>query len=324
MPRVSEAWTLSDGHAGNVRQAQALAVAMGIPARDWTLHAHAPWRWLSPRRLPGATQAFGAEFARAASQPPAVAIGCGRQAALATRLLRDRGARAVQILDPRIATRHWDVVVAPEHDGLRGGNVVTLLGSLHPVSDAWLGAARAAFAEFARLPQPRTAVLVGGPTTHLRIAPREFDAWLAIVRDVVEREGGSVLATASRRTPQAFVEAMRRRFDGLPGLVWAGSVDGRNPYAALLGWADRVVCTADSVNMLSEAAATHVPVHVAGLDRVQGRPGRFAAALRERGRGRAIDASLQAFACEALRETPRIAAAVRERFGLGQSGRSAT
>src|SRR5699024_11471290 len=67
----------------------------------------------------GARHAFGADFAAALSAPPALAIGCGRQAALATRLVRDTGARAVQILDPRLDPSHWDLVIAPEHDGLR-------------------------------------------------------------------------------------------------------------------------------------------------------------------------------------------------------------
>src|SRR5690606_41654848 len=130
-------WTLTDGHAGNLRQALSLAAALGLEsARNWSLEPRAPWRWAAPRRLPGAGIAFGSGFATALREaPPALAIGCGRQAALSTRLLREAGARAVQILDPRIDPAHWDLVVAPEHDGLAGPNVVTLLGSLNPVDD---------------------------------------------------------------------------------------------------------------------------------------------------------------------------------------------
>ena len=109
--------------------------------------------------LPGATHAFGTTFHALQMQAPAVAIGCGRQAALATRLLRARGSRTIQILDPRLDPAHWDLVIAPEHDGLAGANVLTLLGSLNPVDDAWLADARTAFPAFAHLPSPRTAVL---------------------------------------------------------------------------------------------------------------------------------------------------------------------
>jgi mitochondrial fission protein ELM1 len=313
----TNAWTLSDGHAGNVRQAQALAQAMALPeVQDWALQARAPWRWLAPRCLPGAERAFGDDFAQAMATPPQLAIGCGRQAALATRLLHRRGALSVQILDPRIATRHWDVIIAPEHDGLRGGNVIIVLGSLHPVDDLWLAAARPQFDCFAELPQPRTAVLVGGASAHAAFDARAMSQWLDVLAARIAQEGGSVLATASRRTPETARALLRTALGQLPGVVWCDERDGANPYAGLLGWADRIVCTADSVNMLSEAAATNVPVFVAGIDALGGRPRRFVESLLKTGRVQPFDDALAPFAVTPLRETARVAAEVRARLQL--------
>lgn len=315
MQQRPDAWTLSDGHAGNVRQAQALAAAMGIPAvREWTLRPRAPWRWFSPRQLPGARGAFGDEFMRALACPPHLAIGCGRQAALATRLVRHEGARAVQILDPRIDPRHWDIVVAPAHDGLRGDNVITLLGSLHPVDDLWLAAARQQFAAFARLPQPRTAVLLGGASAHGTFDANALSRGLDGLCAQLRSEGGSVLATSSRRTPEAARRMLREKLGEFPGRVWCGDSDGANPYAGLLGWADRIICTADSVNMLSEAAATHAPVFAAGIDSVTGRPRRFVDSLLALGRVHAFDEFPAPFPVTPLRETARVAAEVRARL----------
>jgi hypothetical protein len=317
---IDATWTLTDGHAGNVRQAAALASALGRMAQDWILEPRAPWRWLAPRRLPGARGAFGPDFATAlglgADVLPQLAIGCGRQAALATRLLRGRGTKTVQILDPRIAPRHWDLVVAPEHDGLRGSNVVTMLGSLNPVDDLWLAAARRDFAALGEWPGPRTAVLLGGASAHARFDEDFHEDLLDQLAGRVKRDGGSVLATASRRTPPAVVARMRERLGGLPGVVWTGAEDGPNPYPGLLGWADRIVCTADSVNMLSEACATDVPVFVAGADRLHGRPRRFVDSLLGCGRLRTIDGVLASYPLTPLRETARVAAEVQARLGL--------
>lgn len=309
------AWTLTDGAAGNVRQAEALAAAMGARATAWTLQARAPWRWAAPRCLPGARQAFGPAFATALEQPPPLVIGCGRQAALATRLARANGARAVQILDPRLDPTYWDLLVVPSHDRLRGDNVIPVIGSLHPVDDLWLAAARRDFAHLGTLPGPRTAVLVGGATHGGDFDLGDFDRWLAALVAHVRDEGGSVLATTSRRTPAAAVERLQARFDGVPGVLWTGSSANAepNPYPGLLGWADRIVCTADSVNMLSEAAATNVPVYVAG--KAQGRPLRFVEQLQALGRVRPLTAQPESFAATALRETARVAAEVRQRLG---------
>ena len=310
-------WTLSDGHAGNRRQACALAAALRVGvAEEHVLQPHIPWRWAAPRKWLGAPHAFGAEFSAALRAPPALAIGCGRQAALATRLLRERGASAVQILDPRLDPRHWDLVIAPEHDDLRGDNVITLLGSINPVDAAWLAQARDRFAAFAQLPRPRTALLLGGDSAHARFGRMAFEVLASRLEVALARDGGSVLVTTSRRTPRDLREALRHRYDETPGVVWQGPEDGENPYPGLLAWADRIVCSPDSVNMMSEACATAAPVFVFDPARVSGRPRRFIDALLQRGRVRAMDSELMPFPVEPLRETARVAAEVRARLDL--------
>ena len=309
---------ISDGRAGNARQAEALALALAddAPVSTLTLAPRAPWRWFAPRRLPGAKDAFGPDFARLLDTAPGIAIGCGRQAALATRLLRARGWRVVQILDPRLDPHHWDAVVVPEHDRLRGDNVLTLLGGLHPVDDAWLARAREAFAAFGDLPGPRTAVLLGGSSAHARFNRMAFEVMAAKLEAVLAQDGGSVLLTTSRRTDPELVAALAHRYDGTPGVVWRGPDDGPNPYPGLLAWADRIVCSPDSVNMVSEACATRVPVFVFDPGRVRGRPRAFLDALLASGRIHEMDATLAAFDVEPLRECTRVAEALRARLGL--------
>ena len=313
---AGQAWILSDGNAGNVRQAQSLAAALGLLPLEWTLQSRAPWRWLAPRCLPGAQGAFGDGFAEALATPPALAIGCGRQAALATRLLHARGTKTVQVLDPRLATSHWDIVVAPTHDRLVGANVVTLLGSLHPVDDAWLARARDMFPALGQLPGPRTTLLVGGPTSAARFDRAALDGWFDTVAAAVAAEGGSLLVSASRRTPAGMRARLRERCLPAGATCWFDDSDGPNPYPGMLAWADRIVCTPDSVNMLSEACATTAPVFVADPHCVRGRIGGFLDALAGAGRVRRLDGPLDAFATQPLRETARVAAEVRQRLAL--------
>lgn len=306
---------LHDGLAGHRRQGLALARALDPAAVEQALALPAPWAWAAPRRLPGAAAAFGPAFARVLAAPPPLAVGVGRRAALATRLLRARGTRVVQVLDPRLDPAHWDLVVAPEHDGLHGDNVITLCGSLHPVDAAWLAAARAATPAFAALPGPRIALLLGGPTRAVRFDRGAFEVMAArLERWIAAGQVGSLMVLGSRRTPPALAAIARARWPELPGPRWFTEADGANPYDTALAWADAIIASPDSVNMVSEACATTAPVFVPEPARATGRVRRFLEALQERGRIRAMGPSLEVFEATPLRETARVADLVRARL----------
>lgn len=316
-----DCWVITDDAAGNQRQALALAEMLGLPIHHLQLEPRSPWSWLAPRLTAGAQLALsGAQRQQFAPPWPAVAIGCGRSSALYTRLLRPLSGRAcytVQILDPRIDPAHWDTVIAPRHDQLQGANVLTPLGSLNPVDDAWLQDGREADPAFAELPRPRVGVLLGGPRKGITFDQAYIDALTGQLLARQRREGGSLLVLASRRTPPVLVERVREQLAGVPGLVWSGHDDGSNPYPGVLGWADRLVVTPDSVNMLSEACAVGCPVHTFVMGTLPDKIERFHRELRGAGRLHALDALAEA-PRQPLRETAAIAAMLRERIEARQ------
>lgn len=304
---------VTDGHAGNRRQAEALAHALGhVDVPHITLQPSWLARTFAPRCFPGDAHALGDAYHQTLVAPPLLTIGCGRQAALATRLLRRAGSRVIQILDPRIDARHWDRVIVPTHDPLRGDNVLSMLGSLHDVDDVWLAKARRDFPQLANFPAPRIAFLVGGPSKHWTMSTSDFSRALIDLSKAVTMRGGSLLVTASRRTPLAW-QAMLRESGA--ALVWCDDSDGPNPYRGLLGWADAIVCTADSVNMISEASATTAPVYIIGGDHLQGRPRAFLDDLLTLGRVRPFDQTWPTSPITPLRESARIAEALRDWLG---------
>lgn len=317
--RRRRAWVLSDGAAGNENQARALALALGLDFECLRLAPRAPWRWLAPRCLPGAMRGFDPSLARRLHGPwPDLVIGCGRQAALAVRLVAHASAgacRSVQILDPRIAPRHYSAVLAPQHDRLRGPNVIALLGGLNRVDDAWLAQARAEFSGFQALPGPRHALLLGGPSAALRLERHYWNSLVKQLRATLQAQGGSLLLTSSRRTPAWLRQAARAELADWPGQQWHGPEDGRNPYAGMLAWADAIVVTPDSVNMLSEAAATRVPVFFHAPHGVRGKVGAFVASLQARGRIQPLGQAWRMQPVEPLRETARVAAQLARMLG---------
>jgi uncharacterized protein len=317
MASAPTTWVLTDGRIGNERQALALARGLAVvEPRVWRLDARKPWRWMAPRKLPGNRRAFGDEFLHALRKPPTLAIGCGRQAALATRLLRDAGARSVQILDPRLGSRHWDAVIVPEHDRLRGPNVVTTLGGLHEVDADWLAQARARFPQFARLHSPRALLLLGGPVADVPLDEAWWSRTVEVLRTRHLLHGGSLSICASPRTPTWMVESARHDLSDLHGAHWLVSQDGPNPYPGLLGWAEDIIASPDSVNMISEACATSARVSIAAPELANGRHASFLRSLAERKRVVALGTELaEDEPATPLVELPRVVAAVRALLG---------
>ncbi|HEY1798364.1 MAG TPA: mitochondrial fission ELM1 family protein [Stellaceae bacterium] len=300
-------WVLHDGKAGMASQSLGLAEATGFPYVEKVLDIRPPWAWLPP-------QLWIAPLAAAGLSPPwpDAVIGCGRLAAApALAIRRASGGKcvAVQIQDPRIGRGEFDLMVVPEHDSYRGERVEVSLGAIHRVKPDKLAAERARFPQFEALPHPIVAVLIGGANRAYRFRPDRLGAIAEQIAAAVRAAGGSVLATASRRTASEGIALLRDRLAGLPGEVWDNT--GDNPYYAYLATADHVLVTADSVSMISEAAATGKPVHIIALDGGDAKFSRFHAAMSEAGIARPFSGALDTWSYTPPDDTARAGAAVR-------------
>jgi mitochondrial fission protein ELM1 len=254
---------LGSGKAGHEANARGVAEALGAPFE---------WRRVDPRKLFVWLAPFGPadpkDRAGGAGSPlsepfPDIVIACGRATVPYVRALkRAGGARvfAVFLQDPRFARASMDLIWVPEHDRLRGPNVIATLTSPHPFSPRRLAAARAApDSRLAGLPRPRCAVVLGGPSGAQHFTPADV-ARLREATQAIVAQGFSVMATPSRRTPPELLNAVRKGLGAAPGFVWDGT--GDNPYASILALADAALVTGDSANMVGEATATGAPVYV--------------------------------------------------------------
>lgn len=310
---LPEVWALHDSKAGMRSQVLGLAEATGLPFVEKALRVRRPWAWLPP-------QVWLAPLAAVADQGwplrppwPRLVIGCGRNtAAPALAIRRAAGGRtlAVQIQDPRIGRDAFDLMVVPAHDRLRGKRVVVTAGAVHRVTPERLAEALRGFPALTALPRPVVGVLLGGANRAYRFDPTRLGAIAAAIAAAVRRCGGSVVATPSRRTGAAGLAALREHLGSLPGEIWDGA--GTNPYYAYLAIADALLVTADSVSMISEAAATGKPVHVIALPGGDRKFARFHERMQRAGVTRPFVGDIEAWSYAPLDDTARAGAAVRE------------
>ena len=224
----------------------------------------------------------------------------------------------MQVQNPDVALDKFDLVIAPDHDRLRGGNVFRTLGSLHGVTGATLDSARARFADaVAALPHPLVAVLLGGNNAVYRldaaVATRLADSLAALAG-----AGKGLAITASPRTSREAVavitDRLSRELARGQAVFWDGT--GDNPYLGYLAHADTLLVTGDSVNMVSEAAATGKPVHVVELAGGSDKFRRFHAAMAQAGITRPFTGALEHWSYTVPDDTAQAAAEIHRRLRL--------
>jgi uncharacterized protein len=308
-------WVLHDGKPGMRSQALGLAEATGLRFVEKRLLVRRPWAWLPPQLWLAPLHAARGQVL--APPWPDLVIGCGRNTvAPALAIRRASGGRtlAAQIQDPRLGRGEFDLLFVPEHDRLRGPRIVVTAGAIHRVTQERLAAERRRFPALERLPRPIIGVLIGGANRAYRPDPGQLGTVVDAIAAAVRRRGGSIIATPSRRTGAAGTALLRERLAGLPGEIWDGST-GDNPYYAYLAVADALLVTADSVSMVSEAAATGKPVHIIEMPGRGGGDAKFArfhVAMRQAGVTRPFRGEIECWSYAPPDDNVRAGAALSE------------
>ena len=263
-------WLLMGNRAGDNSQVVGLGEALGWPLVEKRFAYQAYEKVVN---LPYGAHLLGvrqSESDRIEPPWPDLVISAGRKNEPIARYIRKQAARdghhvrLIHVGRPWAKVETWDLVVTtPQYRLPDLPNVVHNETPLHRVTRERLDEDAKAWRDrVAHLPQPLIAVLAGGNS-----GPYPFDRAsgerLARMADELASElGGSLLVTTSARTLPETVDAMFSNIQS-PSILYEWKKDDpENPFFAFLGLADRVIVTADSVSMMTEACATGRPVYL--------------------------------------------------------------
>ena len=316
--RALTCWVVTDGRAGIEAQAQGLAEAIArlrpIEIARKRVAVRALWNRL-PRFIWGDPFSLVSAAGDDLAPPfPDLWIGCGRLSVPFSIAAKRRSPTTfvVQLQNPRARSDLFDLVIAPEHDGLAGGNVLSIVGSttrgLHSgrvVTDHNNSGA--------------VAVLIGGPNRAFRMTRADAEA-IGEQLQKLAATGARLLVTTSRRTPADAAAMLEQKLKRVAEIFWRADCGEKaaNPFPEMIQGASAIVVTEDSVNMAVEAAATGSPVYILRLAR---KP--FASAVKfdafhqslaARGVSRYLGGVLDRWSYAPLNETVRAAEEVSRRL----------
>ncbi|HEX9780908.1 MAG TPA: ELM1/GtrOC1 family putative glycosyltransferase [bacterium] len=326
---------ISDGKAGHAKQSRALVEALaearpGVSARTVVIRfrsrAARVWCTLWSLLAPGGWGADGclrltltAESSRVLRASYAdLVLSCGSTTAPVALLWRAvLGAKAAAIMTPApVPPRRFDLVIAPRHDVHAGArNVVRIDGAISRLGEETLTRARERLASHPGFRRPAArahegpmiALLVGGNTPEHELSAAFAESLAGHVLGICEELGGGCLVTTSRRTPppaERALEARLRRHPACRLLVLASRDPLEQTMEGILGMADLVIVTGESISMVSEACASGRRVLVVEPPRRDGRTGGAA-------KSRRFLSTLEAEGYLAVHPVPELAHAAR-------------
>lgn len=315
MKKTPSLWIVTEGLAGTENQCLGVAECLQDYYPDLQPHVmqialREPWKKFSP--FLGFEQWWS--FDPILVPPwPDILITSGRKAIAASRFVKkvsEEKSFTLHIQDPRIKSDAFDLVAVPEHDSLRGENVLVTAAAPNRVTPKRLERAQSKFMQYDLLKSPRVAVLIGGDSKTHKMTRKIAKRMITDLEKIADQ--ASLMITVSRRTPDFVLEKLKKAFPKPRHTIYDGG--GENPYFALLAYADFIIATNDSASMISEAATTGKPVYMVPLKGESAKFERFYSALKERGILRDFGGALEKWSYSPLNDAKAVAAALHERY----------
>lgn len=298
-------WVITEGMIGTENQCLGVCDALNIKPEVFQIGLRQPWKTLTPWLGFERSHSFIPEL----SPPwPDILITAGRKAIAASRYIKrlsnDR-TLTIHLQHPKTNPNQFDLVAAPFHDNLTGNNVIVTDGAPNRITPKQLELAKEKWHPISGDKQ-KIAVLIGGNSRTHTLTQERMDK----VIDQLLQVDAHLMITASRRTGDENLERLKNAMKNTSHFLWDGA--GDNPYHAMLGHADSIIVTEDSVSMVSDATTTGKPTYIIPLDGSSKRFDRFHKHMETIGATKPFNGNLTPYTYEAINDAEKIAKAIKQ------------
>ena len=302
---------LTEGMHGMISQVEGLAKALDLDFIHEKIELNNFWKLIPPKITPIQNFVFKNDIMKDFN----IVISCGRKSVIPSIFLKKKFKDKiinVHIQDPKVSLSNFDFVVAPEHDGLRGKNVIASIGAIHYLRDNELD-------ENMSYLKPRlnkekiVTLIVGGPNQYYDYKTIEVEKIFNKIKKNFIDSGYQLIFIPSMRTPKSVIDSAINYFD--KNQVIITDID-KKAYLSSLRLANYIVVTCDSTSMISEAAITGKPIYVAQMPPVKNniRFQKFFEMFKKLNIIKDLDDKLEDWKYEKLNETDRISGYIKSKI----------
>ena len=302
---------LTEGMHGMISQVEGLAKALDLDFIHEKIELNNFWKLIPPKITPIRNFVFKNKIDNNFN----VVISCGRKSVIPSLFLKKKfkdKITNIHIQDPKVSLSNFDFVVAPEHDGLIGENVISSKGAIHYLTEKELD-------ENISYLKPRinkekiVTLIVGGPNKYYDYKETEIEKIFYKIKQNFLNNGYQLILIPSMRTPKKIIEKAKNYFD--ENQVVITDID-KKAYLSSLRLADHIVVTCDSTSMISEAAITGKPIYVAHMPHIKNnyRFKKFFEMFKNLNITKDLGDNLEVWKYEKLNETDRISGYIKSKI----------
>jgi mitochondrial fission protein ELM1 len=256
---------LTEGMHGMISQVEGLAKALDLDFIHEKIEINNFWKLFPPKVTP--VQDF--VFKNKIDSQFDVVISCGRKSVIPSIYLKKKFKNKIiniHIQEPKVSLDNFDFVVAPEHDGLKGNNVLTSKGAVHYLTNDELDQNENYLKSKINTQKKIVTLILGGPTRYYDYNNQVIDGIFSKIEQNFIKNNYQVIIIPSMRTPQNIIEKAKNYFD--KDQIIIPNVD-KKAYLSSLKISDHIIVTCDSTSMISEAAITGKPIYVAQMPAIK-------------------------------------------------------
>ena len=255
---------LTEGMHGMISQVEGLAKALNLEFIHEKIELNNFWKMIPPKLTPVKDFVFKNDISKKFN----VVISCGRKSVVPSIFLKKKfGSKImnIHIQDPKVLLNNFDFVIAPEHDGLEGKNVLKSKGAIHYLTEKELEENIDYLKP--RIKKEKVIVFIaGGPNKYYDFNDDVVNKIFTKTKKNFINRGYQLIFIPSMRTPQKIINKAQNFFDDDQIII--SDVD-KKAYLSSLRLADHIIVTCDSTSMISEAAMTGKPIYVAQMPAVK-------------------------------------------------------
>jgi len=252
---------LTEGMHGMISQVEGLAKALDIDFTHHKVELNSFWKLIPPKFTPVSNFTFNSFD----SKDFDIIISCGRKSVIPSICLKKNSKKKVyniHIQDPKVSLKNFDFIIAPEHDGITGENVILSKGSIHYLTNDEIVNNREYLSERLNKEKEYLTLILGGPNKYYDYNDQNLTIVFDKVKSILEKNNLQAIIIPSIRTPKKIIDLSDNYF-GKDHLV-IKDVD-KKAYLSGLSLAKYIVVTCDSISMISEAALTGKPIYIAEM-----------------------------------------------------------